>query len=220
MNALVEILIFAAISFYLFFRLWNLLGTKTGSEKGPRDIYRRDSEEQTAANNIIPLPLRPPSITIEEETMKKGLETDLASLLKHDPSFSPERFIIGAKKAFQMIIKAFSKNDKETLERLLNENVLKQFLLAIQERFQKGHTIETEVLQIHEAKIQAIPIKEPVIQLIVQYVSEQIVVTKNKEGQIIDNPAKIPIKLTDIWTFERCMDDQKSNWKLVATKSD
>ena len=51
----------------------------------------------------------------------------------------------------------------------------------------------------------------------VKYVSEQINVTRDAEGKVVEgNPDRIA-EATDIWTFSRNTRSDDPNWILVAT---
>ncbi len=54
----------------------------------------------------------------------------------------------------------------------------------------------------------------------VRFVSEQINVVRNADGQIIDgNPNEVQ-KVIDLWTFRRDTKSSDPNWLLVKTESE
>ena len=60
---------------------------------------------------------------------------------------------------------------------------------------------------------------ERTVRMHVRFVSEQIICTLDEQGQIMDNPARLPIEKDDLWTFEHPLDDAEANaWRLVKTK--
>ena len=59
-----------------------------------------------------------------------------------------------------------------------------------------------------------------VAQVTVRFVSEQINVVRNAEGQIADgNPNEVQ-KVVDLWTFRRDTKSSDPNWLLVKTESE
>jgi predicted lipid-binding transport protein (Tim44 family) len=49
--------------------------------------------------------------------------------------------------------------------------------------------------------------------------SDQINVTRDAEGKVVDgDPAEV-ISVTDLWTFSRNTRSRDPNWTLVATRS-
>ena len=54
----------------------------------------------------------------------------------------------------------------------------------------------------------------------VRFVSEQINVVRNAEGQIVDgNPNEVQ-KVVDLWTFRRDTKSSDPNWQLIKTESE
>ncbi len=53
----------------------------------------------------------------------------------------------------------------------------------------------------------------------VKFVSQQINVTKDQEGRIIDGDPSEVANITDIWTFARPVKSRDPNWVLAATES-
>jgi predicted lipid-binding transport protein (Tim44 family) len=57
-------------------------------------------------------------------------------------------------------------------------------------------------------------------QVTVRFVSEQINVLRNAEGQVVDgNPNEVQ-KVIDLWTFRRNTKSNDPNWQLVKTESE
>jgi predicted lipid-binding transport protein (Tim44 family) len=54
----------------------------------------------------------------------------------------------------------------------------------------------------------------------VRFVSEQINVVRNADGQIVDgNPNEVQ-KVVDLWTFRRDTTSGDPNWQLIKTESE
>jgi predicted lipid-binding transport protein (Tim44 family) len=54
----------------------------------------------------------------------------------------------------------------------------------------------------------------------VKIVSEQVNVTKNASGEVVDGNANHIAEVIDIWTFSRDLRSRDPNWKLIATRSE
>ena len=52
-----------------------------------------------------------------------------------------------------------------------------------------------------------------------KFVSEQVNVTRNREGEVIEGDPVRVVTITDIWTFARDIRSRDPNWSLVATRS-
>ena len=51
----------------------------------------------------------------------------------------------------------------------------------------------------------------------VKFVSEQVNVTYDEEGRVVDGDPSEVETITDIWTFARNTRSRDPNWNLVAT---
>ena len=106
-----DIIIFAGIAIFLVFRLRNVLGKRTGFEKNITNKVSPKNDEDNNEQKTQNIPELNDSI-IE---LKKAYETL--------GSFDHNKFIEGAKLAFETIINAFNNGDKKTLKKLLTKEV-------------------------------------------------------------------------------------------------
>ena len=53
----------------------------------------------------------------------------------------------------------------------------------------------------------------------IKIVSEQINVTRDAKGEVVDGDPDHVSEITDIWTFARDTQTSDPNWELVATRS-
>jgi predicted lipid-binding transport protein (Tim44 family) len=216
---MMEILFFAFLTGYMIFRLWSILGKRDGFE-GPPSSQKPTKDP----NNVIPMPVRPikERITPVEENseppVNAALEEGLKKILEADPSFRLEPFLDGAIGAYEIIIEAFAKGDKITLKPLLSPAVYKSFTGVLKDREESGQTVEIQIVELKDPEILSIEIKGKQEQITLKFTSEQIVVTKDAEGQILDNPAHLTLIMKDIWTFSRTIGSQDPNWTLVTTR--
>lgn len=215
---MMEILFFAFLTGYLVFRLWSVLGKRTGFEAPPRQ------ESNMEQDNVIPLPVRSlksPDPTEEQaasEELDPALQEGLNKIQDVDPDFSLTPFLDGALTAFEMIIEAYAKGDKDTLKPLLSPTVLKTFTAELKDREEAQQTVETKIVDLKEPEVLAIEIKGKQERITLKFISEQIIVTKDVSGQIQDNPAHLSLTIKDIWTFSRTIGSSNPNWVLVATR--
>ena len=52
-----------------------------------------------------------------------------------------------------------------------------------------------------------------------RFVTEQVNVTHNAEGRVVDGDPSTVTKVTDLWSFSRNLRARDPNWTLVATRS-
>jgi predicted lipid-binding transport protein (Tim44 family) len=145
------------------------------------------------------------------------MDAGAAAIRRADPSFDPERFVDGAKMAFEMIVTAFAKGDEKALEPLLAPNVFESFVADIRRRRESGETRETSVAGIRQARIHEARLEGREARVTVLIVSEQINVTRDRSGNVIDGDPKTAETVSDLWTFARDTRSRDPNWQLVET---
>ncbi|WP_119302377.1 Tim44/TimA family putative adaptor protein [Dongia deserti] len=230
---MLEILFFAIVAAFLGWRLYSVLGRRTGHEK-PFDPFRTKDTEAPATlperdGNVRHLP-EPPARHDRADRERRKLEAaigavagdvrrGLDAIRNADPKFDPVDFVVGARVAFDMIVNEFAQGDTKALRPLLNDQVYSNFTAAIEERNRNKHRHETTVVGILSADIAAAELKGDEAQVAVKFVSQQINVTKDQEGRIIDGDPSEVANITDIWTFARSIKSRDPNWVLVATES-
>jgi predicted lipid-binding transport protein (Tim44 family) len=235
---LIDIIIFAAIAAFLVLRLRSVLGKRTGHEGEPggnkMDPFRQGPGQkpgqEAGGDKVIPLPDRARDAAQEAaEDEELGApepsmgETSLAGSLTQiklaDRGFEPEGFINGAKMAFEMIIGAFAQGDTRTLRPLLSNDVYEDFSNAIKERETARETLETTLVGIRDAEIIEAELQGKTAFVTVKFVSDQINVTRDAKGEVVDGDPNHVSSNTDIWTFARNTRSRDPNWTLVATGS-
>ena len=136
-----------------------------------------------------------------------------------DSSFHPVEFANGARAAFEMIVQAFAESDTKTLENLLAEDVFENFNDAIVARREANEKLETTIIGIGSADVIEASMDGRNAMVTVKFVSEQVNVTHDAEGRVVDGDPNQVTEITDIWTFSRDTKASDPNWKLVETRS-
>jgi predicted lipid-binding transport protein (Tim44 family) len=229
-------IIFLALAVFIFLRLRNVLGQRTGGERPPYDRTARNVVQGAPDNNnnVVPIPgtvidqaPRAPTAEVTPPADRwKGLaETgtplaqglDAIALL--DSSFDPRHFLSGARSAYEMIVLAFANGDRRALKDLLSSEVYDSFEAVIKDREKREQKTETRFVSIDKAELVGAEARDRAAQLTVRFVSQMISVTRDKAGTIVDgNPDKVT-DITDVWTFARDTSSRDPNWKLVGTGS-
>ena len=118
-----------------------------------------------------------------------------------------------------MILDAFAKGESTSLRPLLSDEVFAQFDGAIKAREDAKHTLSTTLVGIREADVADAALDGRIARVTVKFVSEQINVTRDSEGRVVDGDPTSSATVTDIWTFARNTSSRDPNWQLVATHS-
>ncbi len=219
-----DIIILLVAVVLIFQKLRSLLGTRPdeevtririSDENAARifDMIAKEAEKQQ-----LELQTTAGSETISPAEENKEL-SDTDKTLINIPGFDKERFLTGAKRAFEIIICAFSQGDTETLENLVAPKPAKKFQEIIEKRRAEGISAETDLIGFNETEIINADIdEENNAKITVKFVSEQVNLLRNKDNEVIQGDENFIQTITDIWTFERCLTSTNPNWLLVSTK--
>ena len=192
----IDIILLAMFAGFIILSLRNILGRKTGhqgkqmSRYFPRGVeVLKDIENNEAIR----------SGNVDEEAKKQ--------------------FLKGADVAYEQIITSFAKGDKKSLKSLLEKNMFNRFSEVIEERKSKELKYEATFIGIKSAKILEFKKIENVYNVTVNFVSEIITCTKDKNNKIIEgNPDTIKT-VNDICKFSKNMWSSDPTWYLVETSN-
>ena len=219
-----DIILFAMVAAFLVLRLRSVLGRRSGNEDNQRDTSSRRQRESDNEGNVIELADRTDPAD-DGEDLASDAESDdpliagIAQIRLADPKFDADEFQGGAGAAFEMIVHAFATADSGTLRSLLSEEVAENFQNAIKERLEAGETLETTVISIKSAEVIEAEMRGRHAAVTMKFVSEQVNVTRDTEGRVIEGDPNQVTDITDIWTFARNTRARDPNWKLIETRS-
>lgn len=222
--AFFDIVFFAMVAAFLILRLRSVLGRRTGNENSERWTSRKPTPTARtgeASDNVARLPDRsrpageaPPTIDVPAGS---PVQAGLTQIQVADPSFDPRGFAEGARGAFEMIVGSYAQGDTATLRPLLADDVYENFASAIRGRQQAKQTLETTLVGIKSADIVEARMDGRTAFVTVKFVSEQINVTRDAAGTVVEGDAQQIATVTDVWTFSRNTRSRDPNWLLVAT---
>ncbi len=216
-----ETLILLIVTGALVYRLWSVLGTRTGHEKEGKDWFVGQYQNQPEQDNIIVLPARTAQTQQQDpadEEKVQELTQKEALLQKHDSSFAIEKFERGAVRAFEMIVYAYADSHLERLKSLVSSDVFERFKLAIENRNERQETLQAELKET-TSRIQGIEYDKDnnTAKITIQFTSQQMMATLNADGLSDDNPSKLTVEVVDTWVFTKEMRPEIMVWTLVKT---
>jgi predicted lipid-binding transport protein (Tim44 family) len=243
-----DLIIFAAIAVVLAWKLYSVLGRRTGNERsvdpfatppnqpganGPKPLgkpgdapARQGTPAERQPDNVTPLPEERQMARREQrqfeaiisqapESARKGLD----AIRSADPDFDPVAFLAGSKIAFEMILHAFTAGDAAALKPLLAPDVLQNFSAAISQRQRDKLAVKFTLVGITGVELLDAELKGPDARIKLRFNSEQVNVTQDTEGRIVDGHPNEVASITDIWTFSRPVTSRDPNWVLIAVDS-
>lgn len=208
-----DLIILALIAGFIIYRLYATLGEKTGYKE----------KKKGTPSNVVDFnkkqPTQKPQSTVETEEIDPAIRPAVQAITKTDPDFSLKSFAEGATIAFEMVLDAYAAGDLQLLKNLLSTDVYKAFKTVIAERNNKGHTLENTLIRVEEVVVERAVIKNNMAQISVRYITEQVPIIKDQDGEIIEgNPNQID-QVIDTWTFERSLKSRDPNWVLISTNA-
>lgn len=210
-----DIVLFAMVAAFLVLRLRSVLGKRTGHQR-PRSITPPNADDHVSEP---PAADRDAAVEDEDVDPDDPILQGIASIRNADRAFDPDEFLQGARGAFEVIVQAFAEGDADTLRDLLSEDVYENFSDAIEQRKADGHVLETTIIGTRSAQIVEADLVGGDASVTVKFLTEQINVTRDSEGRILDGDPTHVNEITDIWTFRRDISSRDPNWKLVETRS-
>lgn len=217
MNAqLLEILFFAMVAGLVLFRLYSVLGRRTGNERPPQENV---NARYSSNDNVVKLPDRAPPRDVAS-TPADPLQRALLDIKLADKGFEEEHFLSGAKAAFEMIVTAYAAGDRATLKPLLSDEVFSAFDSGIRARESAKLKTAFTFVGFKDAKITHAAMKGRTAEVTAMLNAQYISATTDANGTVVEGDTKTVKDVTDIWTFARDTRSSDPNWHLVATSGD
>jgi predicted lipid-binding transport protein (Tim44 family) len=196
---LLIIVIFALLAAVVLFNLYAVLGRRIGRQ--PTD------EDQPVLEGAPKDQALPPPDNAAPDVELEGL----AAVKARDPAFEVDKFIDGARAAYQMIVKAFASGDRKTLEGLLAPQVKERFEAAMAARDAEGQSEIIEFAHPPRTDLESSEVDGDLARIKVRFLGEFQSRTRAKDGQETSEERRT----AETWTFERNLTSRDPNWTLV-----
>jgi len=190
-SRLIGILIAAMVAGVILFRLYTVLGRRTGHEPQP---------EQQATRAPAPAALRAP-IAPEAPPPEGACARALLDIELADPSFDRDRFLKGARSAYEIIQKAYADADRVALRPLLSDEVYAAFEREIAAR----PGAPDRMGGIIDARIVGASLEGKLADITVGF-RTNFTAPDGTQREVVDH-----------WSFARTIGAADPNWTLAAT---
>ena len=216
---MLQIFILAAVAIFLFWRLRAVLGSRDGFEKNIKNV--KTSKKLIKSPNIIEEPSKAdPDDDIFDYVEENSRSADVFKKMKEfDSDFSVNKFVSGAKIAYEIIIMAFENGDTEKLGGLLEQKVLKSFKSVIEKRKKDGLVIEAKFIGMRDIRIidASFSEKTKIADITLSFKSEISTVVKDAEGSVVEGHPDEIKKQKDTWVFTKDLSKKSPIWLLKST---
>lgn len=197
-QGLIEIVILAFVAGFVLFRLYTTLGRRTGSE---RPASPTPAPAQGELPREAPSPVRRPA-----PAPSGAAGEGLMAIVRADPSFDVEHFTAGARAAYELIVNAFAKGDRETLKGLLTPRVFESYSAAIAQREASGG-MGPELVRLRSAEVIDASLEGDIARVAVKF-----------EAELAEGAHGVRDAL-ERWTFERNVRSADPNWLLARVSA-
>jgi predicted lipid-binding transport protein (Tim44 family) len=189
----IEIAVLTFVAVFVLFRLYTTLGRRTGAPP--------PEPRPQPAQGPLPQEERGPVAAATTQASEPAGE-GLMAIVRVDPQFDVDHFLIGARGAYELIVNAYAKGERETLRPLLTPRVFESYASAITAREQKGEA-GPELVRLRHAEIADASLDAQMARVVVKFEAE---LAEGAHG-VRDAREK--------WTFERDVRAQDPNWLLA-----
>ena len=214
-SQLLEIVLIASVAGFLLFRLYSVLGRRTGNERPPQEGYRFGAKP-----DALGAPVKPLIPAAAADRPSDPVASGLFDIGLADRSFDKDQFLKGARTAYEMILTAFAAGDRAALQPLLSPDVYNTFDGAITLREQAGEKATLTLVGFTDVKIVAASLKGTTAEITLAYGAQLISATTKTDGTVVEGDPKAMRDVTDVWSFARDARARDPNWTLVATSSE
>ena len=191
-DSLIQIAILAFVAGFVLFRLYSTLGKRTGAEPPPAPAPAQGE-----------LPREAVGVEARNPAAAAGQANDgVMAIVRADPSFDIEHFLAGARGAYELIIGAFARGDRDALRGLLTPRVFDSYSDAIAKRNEAGGH-GPELVRLKGLELVDAVLEGAIARVAVKFEAELA------EGAHGVRDAR------ERWTFERDIRSSDPNWRLA-----
>jgi predicted lipid-binding transport protein (Tim44 family) len=202
-SQLIGILIAAMVAGVLLFRLYTVLGRRTGHEP----------QNDAALGNRAPSPLRDmrgaAAADVQVQPPEGACARGLLDIELADPAFDRDRFLSGGRTAYEIIQKAYGDADRLALRPLLSDEVFAAFEREIAARQNsQGAGAPDRMTNVIDARIVGAELSGKLADITIAFRAN------------FTAPDGVVREVADRWSFARTIGAFDPNWTLVATAGD
>jgi len=196
-QALIEYAVLAFVAGFVLFRLYTTLGRRVDTERP--DPRPAPAQGEMPRDQDGPAPMSAP--------MASGPAGEgLMAIFRADPHFDVEHFIVGARAAYEMIVGAYAKGDRDALAPLLTPRVFESYNSSITAREEKNEP-GPELVRLKTGEIVDADLAGDIARITVRFEAE---LAEGAHG-VRDAREK--------WTFERDVRTGDPNWRLARVSA-
>ncbi len=188
----IDIILIAMVAGIILLRLRSILG------KGAEDSILR--EKRTFVSDV------------SFEANKDSIEKQQTN---NKQEFDEKDFLKGASSAYEIIVNAFAKADKETLKGLVTAEVYNNFCHVIDERNKNKQINDFTFIGVKKATIENKVIDGNLYTITTRFLSEIISSVKDENNNIVEGNPELIQQVNDVWIFKKDITAEDPTWHLT-----
>ena len=223
---MVQIIVLAAVAFFLFWRLKSVLGSRQGFENTDQNINTKTkpaNQNIKSKKNEDIIDLK--SNTTDEDVADYVEENSeqfktLTNMKSVEEGWMVSHFVSGAKLAYEEILMAFENGDLEKIKKMTSNEVYLTFKDVIDDRNAKGLKVEATFGGVRDIRIKDVKLNKKSLEANITMVFRCDISysIKDKNNKLLEGGPDNVKKQKDVWTFARKMNSDIPNWYLVKTE--
>ncbi|HEY1615475.1 MAG TPA: Tim44/TimA family putative adaptor protein [Rhizomicrobium sp.] len=218
-SQLLGILLIAMVAGIILFRLYTVLGRRTGNERESRDPLRRVGGPVPAETSDKVVALADRTQARAEANVNPAASQGLLQIGQVDRTFETAHFLDGARHAYEIIVTAFAARDRAALRPLLSDEVYAAFDSVMRGHEDRKETVSYSFVGFKNTQVTHAELKGQMAEITVEFASQFISAVSDANGAVVEGDAKAVRDVVDVWTFARDVHTSDPNWHLVATSS-
>ncbi|MFI3241247.1 MAG: Tim44/TimA family putative adaptor protein [Alphaproteobacteria bacterium] len=202
MTSFFDTILLLFIVFYVFGKLKNVLGTRPDGAEINVDLAKKQTKELLE------------TIVAKEAKQVDAKDDEFAAI----PNFNKESFVVAAKRVFEIVLDSYANDKPESLKPLVTKALFEKFEKAIDEKHSKKESSFAELISFKNANIVDLKMLKASAKIAVEFETEQMNITKDADGNVINGDEKFIQTIKDVWTFEKSLSSKSPVWLLCSTK--
>ena len=222
---MVQIIVLAAVAFFLFWRLKSVLGSRQGFENPKQNTNNKSNpanhNSKSKNEDIIDLKPNATDEDVADYVEENSEQFKTLNYLKtFEKGWMVSHFVSGAKLAYEEILMAFENGDLEKIKKLTSNEVYSTFKEVIDDRNAKGLKVEAIFEGVRDIRIKDVKFNKKSLEANITMIFKCDISysIKDKNDKIIEGGPDNVKKQKDVWTFARKMNSDIPNWYLIKTE--
>lgn len=208
MVSIMDIIVLTLLVAFIVKRLYSVFGTNTKEDKMRIIIKSNDPQIKEKVMQAF----------ADIQNNGNAIKPENQDITAKIPNFNKNSFLAGAKRVFELVLAAFNSGKLDGVRNLVSTKVFNALNAAVEKRIADNLSSEVDFIGFDSAEIKNVKFLKNSVKIVVDFVSQQVNILKDKDGNVIIGDENFVQKISDTWTFERPLNDISNSWTLVSTK--